>query len=264
MKNSHLIIFLLHLCIAVVLMAIWFKPGYIYGGGDVGLPTYNPLRILEVVKNVWWESSAPGFPRPQGVTAIPSYGVMALGQKLGLSEVGLQAGLYGLLLLMMLQGMYWLSWETLGKNKYLSLLASIVYAFHPNLMIQVWHRFVQTAFYFAAALPFLLIFWHKWLSEARRRYLVIFLVITIFSASIFSTMGYLITFWMILGLHWFVEVLVPWKSREIFIKYSLRFVVGMISWLAVCVWWLWPIFVAIPAVASTQHSVGQPFKRNKS
>jgi hypothetical protein len=78
MKNSHLIIFLLHLCIAVVLMAIWFRPGYIYGGGDVGLPTYNPLRILEVVKNVWWESSAPGFPRPQGVTAIPSYGVMIL------------------------------------------------------------------------------------------------------------------------------------------------------------------------------------------
>ncbi len=238
-------------------MVIWFKPGYIYGGGDVGLPTYNPLRILEVVKNVWWESSAPGFPRPQGVTAIPSYAVMALGQKLGLTEVGLQAGLYGLLFLMMLQGMYWLSWEILGKNKYLSLLASVVYAFHPNLMIQVWHRFVQTGFYFAAALPFLLLLWQKWLSEAKRRYLVAFLVITIFSASIFSTMGYLITFWMILGLHWLVEVFVPWKNKQVMIKYGLRFVVGMISWFGVCVWWLWPIFAAIPAVVSTQHSVGQ-------
>lgn len=257
MKSKHIGVFVLHLVIAITLMVIWFKPGYIYGGGDVGLPTYNPIRILDVVKNVWWEASAPGFPRPQGVTAVPSYSVLALGQKLGLSEVAIQASLYGLLVLMMFQGIYWLTWEIFGENSYLSLLASFVYVFHPNLMIQVWHRFVQTAFYFAAALPFLLIFWQRWILEAKRRYLLIFLMISIFSASIFSTLGYLITFWIILGLQFVVLVFVPWKNKQNLFIFSKRFAIGLLSWLAVSLWWLGPIFIAIPAAASAQHSIGE-------
>lgn len=238
-------------------MVIWFKAGYIYGGGDVGLPTYNPSRILDVVKNVWWEDSAPGFPRPQGVTAIPLYTLLSLGQKLGLSELGLQAGLYGLLLVLMFQGVYWLSWEVLDRNWFLSLLSSFIYVFHPNLMIQVWHRFVQTAFYFAAALPFLLIFWNRWMREARRRDLIIFLIISVFTASIFSTFGFLITFWIILGLHWTVKVFVPWQNRQMLFSFSKRFGVGLLSWFAVSLWWLWPIFAAVPAVLSAQHTVGE-------
>lgn len=257
MKSKHLAIFLIHLVAAVALVVIWFKAGYIYGGGDVGLPTYNPSRILDVVKNVWWESSAPGFPRPQGVTAIPLYTFLALGQKLGLSELGLQAGLYGLLLVLMFQGVYWLSWEVLGRNRFLSLLSSFIYVFHPNLMIQVWHRFVQTAFYFAAALPFLLIFWNRWIQEAKKRDLVIFLIISIFTASIFSTFGFLITFWIILGLHWVVKVFIPWQDKQVLFSSSKRFGVGLLSWFAVSLWWLWPIFAAAPAVLSAQHTVGE-------
>src|SRR5260221_8662550 len=85
--SYHIIPISILLIISTVLIASWFRYGLMYGGGDVGLPTYDPLRLLSIIKNVWWEAHAPGFPYPSGLTAIPLYFILSLLQTVGLSEI---------------------------------------------------------------------------------------------------------------------------------------------------------------------------------
>ena len=62
---------LVFLIISFVLVMSWFRFGLIYGGGDTGLPFYDPATTLELTKSIWWEAVAPGIPVPHGVTSGP-------------------------------------------------------------------------------------------------------------------------------------------------------------------------------------------------
>lgn len=85
---------LLFLVISSLLITSWFRDGHIYGGGDVGLQTYNPQRILDISQYTWWDSAAPGSPVPQSLVAIPLQFILSLPQSLGFSPVALQAMLF--------------------------------------------------------------------------------------------------------------------------------------------------------------------------
>ena len=85
---------LIFLTISAGLIFSWFRFGLIYGGGDVGLQTYNPKRILENARFVWWDSAGPGAPIPQGLSAVPFQFTLFLFQLLGFSPLALQATLF--------------------------------------------------------------------------------------------------------------------------------------------------------------------------
>lgn len=240
--------------LSVLLVSIWFRDGLIYGGGDVGLPTYDPARILDVIRYVWWDASAPGFPRSQGVTGIPLYLGLSLLQKLGFSFVFIQAGLFALLLFLMGFGMYLVAKEVFGKESYrLAALAALLYLFNPYMLNQ-WHRFVHTSLYLAAALPFLFLLWKRWMDGGSRKSLLLFLAINVFGAAIYSTLAFVVTVWLFLGFYFLYALLVPRKDFAQALSYIKRFVGGFISWILVSLWWLWPVFTTAPAVLSVQHN----------
>src|SRR3989344_2420266 len=89
------------LLISAILVLSWFRFGHYYGGGDVGLPTYNPSRVLEVTKYIWWDSAAPGYPLPHGLTSTPLLFALSLLQQIGFSPLALQASLFYILLFLM-------------------------------------------------------------------------------------------------------------------------------------------------------------------
>lgn len=247
------IVFLLSF--TAIIIFIWFRNGLTYGGGDVGLPTFNPQITLKIISNIWWESSAPGFPRPNGISGIPFYVIFSLIQYIFNSPFFIQVIEFWMYLTLMGIGMYLLSKDIFGQNKILALISSIYYMINPFMMIQVWHRFTHTLMLFAALLPFIFFCWKRWIDSGSKKYLLFFSILNTYGSIIFSTLGHIIVLWTILGLYSFYTLFIPIKSIENFKIYFKRFLFGFIIWVGVSIWWFMPVFTTAPNVFSRQHSL---------
>lgn len=240
------------LTVSAGLIFSWFRFGYIYGGGDVGLQTYNPKRILENAKFVWWDSTAPGSPIPQGLSAVPLQFFLSLLQSIGFSPLLLQSTLFLILLFLMGFGMYmFLEQKLKGTGKFYPILGGLFYMFNPYMMVQVWHRFIHTTIILAASLPFFAIFWDKWIKKGSLKSLLFFLLSNFLAVYIFGTFAYIVTVWIFL---FFLTLsnLIPWNKNEA-IKIGGRFLFGLLVWGLINFWHLYPVTQISPAVLSEQH-----------
>lgn len=243
------------LLISALLVFSWFRFGLVYGGGDVGLPTYDPIRILDVTKYIWWESAAPGYPLPHGLTSTILMGGLSVLQFLGFSPLFLQASLFFILLFLMGFGMYLFASSIFGKEKKIyPLLAAIFYLFNPYMLIQIWHRFIHTSIVFVAFLPFFALFWRLWIKTSKPKFLALFLLTNLFGAYLYGTIAFVLTIWILLFLMTFLESLIPWRGFNLFLRNGLLFIIGLVLWVLMNSWWLIPTFSVGPALFSEQHS----------
>lgn len=248
----HLRILLIFTLISAAIIFSWFREGLLYGGGDVGLQTYNPQRILENAKYVWWEAAGPGASLPQGLSAIPfQFGLYIL-QLIGLSPVGMQAALFFLLMTLMGFGMYLFIANSFASIKKYAFLGGLFYMLNPYMMIQVWHRFIHTTIVLAAALPFFGIFWNKWIKEGSARHFFLFLLTTAFSFYAFGTYAFILAVWIFLTLLTIAAIL-PWQGKKHSLGICIRFVFAFVVWVLINAWWLIPVSQISPAVLSEQH-----------
>lgn len=247
---------LLFAVIATVLIFSWFRDGLLYGGGDVGIPSYNPARIYEIAKVVWWTNSAPGTTVPQGLTSVPFQFAQSLFSKAGLSYVHIQAVFFWTVIFLTGYGMFLMAGTIFGRErKWLSVAAGLFYQFNPYMMIEVWHRFIHTTFFLMAALPFLFIFWSKWIKRGAFLSLLIFLLISFLSSYMFGTLAFIVVilflfFWIAV-----VEIILPWKDSANFKRILFRFFLGIFFWFLIQTWWMLPSFSIAPAVLYSQHSI---------
>lgn len=251
MKKSWPLIF--YLVISLLLILIWFRDGRIFAGGDVGFQTFNPRRIFENARFVWWNSTAPGAPLPQNLSAIPLQFILLLLQLVGFSSLYLQATLFFVLLFLMGFGMYlFLAQRFENDKKIYSFIGGIFYMFNPFMMIQVWHRFIHTTIILAAVLPFFAIFWDKWIKEGSVKNLLFFLLINILAVYIYGTYAYIVTVWIFLLLLTITD-LVPWQNRRNLFQITARFLFGFVIWILINCWWLMPVAKISPAILSEVH-----------
>src|SRR3989338_1707898 len=247
----------LYLFITLVVMFSWFHYGLMYGGGDVGLPTYNPQRVLQLASQPWWTETAPGFPRPQNLAALPAYVFFAFLQQIGLPPFMIQAIVFGILLFLMGFGMYLIAEHILkGENRRIALLAGFYYMVNPYMMVLVWHRFTYTTFFFAASLPLLLLLWRKWIREKRFTNLILFILINLAFSYMFTTLAYVITLWFLLGVYSLFEAVFPWTGWKKTVTISASFILGLVLWILTNTWWILPMFFVLPSLTSEQHLVG--------
>lgn len=242
-------------CLAGIIVFSWFRHGFLYGGGDVGLTTYNPQRISQIISKVWWEETAPGFPRPQGLASLPAELALSVLQNFGFGPVAIQAFLFAFILFAMGLGMYFLTLEMGGNNKKLAYLAAIFYLVNPYMMVQVWHRFIHSTFFLAAALPYLLLFWKRWIEGGRLINLILFLLTNFIFSFMFSTLAYVITIWALLFYFVLFEAFIPFKGKRTLAKISAKFLLGLIFWVLTNVWWIMPVLLISPSLLSAQHSI---------
>jgi hypothetical protein len=240
--------------LSLILIFSWFRYGLIYGGGDVGLQTYNPQRFVENAKFIWWEADAPGFPIPQGLTSVPLQFFLSTLQSVGFTPVMMQATLFFLILFSMGYGMYLFVSRITEERRFYAVLAGVFYMFNPYMMIQVWHRFIHNAFVMVAVLPFIAFSWIFWIRRGRFSYLLIFLLINLVSVYLYGTIAFIVTLWIFLFLITLFEAIFPWKSSKDFIRLGGLFLIGLFFWLAINIWWLVPTFTVGPALFSKQHS----------
>lgn len=253
-KKELVIAFLFFLLTSSIIF-IWFREGYIYGGGDVGLPTYNPIRIVSMSEYPWWEAVAPGFLIPLAITAIPFEYVLSILQTLGFSNLLLQAVTFFLFFFLMGFGMYIFLLSLFKKNHFLSIIGALFYLFNPYMLIQVWHRFVHTSIFFAALLPYLAFFWRKWVKEGKIRYLLLFLLINLLGSYLFGTLAFIVSLWLFLFILTLLESTIPFVGRKLFLSQISRFIFGFVSWLLTNCWWLVPTLF----IASSQY--GQQYNQ---
>jgi len=242
--------------IALFILFSWFRYGLVYGGGDVGLTTYNPKRIAEVISKIWWEDTAPGFPRPQGLASLPTEVVLSVLQNFGLPFYLIQASLFGVLIFLMGLGMYFLALDLFGKDKKgMALLAGLFYVVNPYMMVQVWHRFVHSTFFLAAGLPFILLFWIRWINKRKLTDLLLFILFNFIFSFLYSTMAYVVTVWGVLTFYAVFVSLFPWQGFRNVFKVSLNYLIGFVFWILTNVWWLGPVLLVTPSLLSSQHSL---------
>ena len=247
----------LYIVIASAVMFSWFHYGLMYGGLDIGIPTYNPQRILEIIVKPWRSETVPGYPRPINISAIPVQLFFTLLQHFGLPPYMIQATTFGILLFLMGFGMFLLVKDILkGEKIGIAVLAGFFYIVNPFMMISVWHRFIYSAFFFAASLPFLLLFWKKWIREKDFTSLTLFLMVNFFFSYMFATLANVITLWLVLGLYTLFEIVVPWAGFKRAIRVSLTFSLGLLLWVLTNAWWIASVLFVLPALASAQQSVG--------
>lgn len=254
--KKHLPVILGFFVLTAIIIFSWFRSGYIYGGGDVGLTTYNPKRIAEVISKVWWEDTAPGFPRPQGLASLPLELALSILQDFGLPDFAIQASLFGVLIFLMMSGMYFLALEFFGPEKRkTAFLAGLFYAVNPYMMVQVWHRFIHSTFFLAAALPFLLLFWKRWIERTSYKNLILFILVNLFFSFMFSTLAYVVTVWGLLFYFVLFEAFIPFKGGKKLFSVIGKFLLGLIFWAATNGWWMVPVLFISPSLLSAQNSI---------
>ncbi|TSC87771.1 MAG: Uncharacterized protein G01um10147_457 [Microgenomates group bacterium Gr01-1014_7] len=254
--NKYYLPALFFLILSLLLIFAWFKDGHLYGGGDVGLPTYNPIRIFQIARYIWWEAVAPGFLIPQAITSITLYFFLSFFQLLGLGPLGIQAILFCTLLFFMGFGMYLLTLSIIGRDKKIyATLAGLFYMFNPYMMTQIWHRFTHTSMFFVAALPFLILFWRLWIKSGNYLYLLYFLLVNLLASYMFGTIAFVFPFWLIMSLFTVSEIFLPWENKSRSLKVLWRSLFGLVIWILVNSWWLMPVATIGSGVASQQHDI---------
>ncbi len=252
-SHSSFFCILFLLSIALVLIVSWFREGLPYGGGDVGLPTYNPLKVLSILKNVWWEIHAPGFPYPQTLASIPLYLLLSVLQILALPHFAIQAVLFGILLFLSGLGVYFLFLEVVNKNKILAIVSSLFYLLNPYMMIQVWHRFVHTTFFLSAAVPFLTLFFIKFVKTRNRIWIAVFIISSVLASYMYGSLAFMATSWIPILFYVF------WSGLDSGLKGLLSrfkdFFLFFIPWVVVHFWWLIPFWTTGPAILTQGSSL---------
>ncbi len=255
MKKTTIAPLLLFLVLSAILIICWFRFGLMYGGGDTGLPTYNPKVMAGIASNIWWDSLAPGIPVAQGLTSVPMLFLLSIPQILGAGPVLIQELLFFSLLFLMGYGMYLLALSIFGKSNYLMAIASgVFYMFNPYMMVQIWHRFIHNSMFFVSFVPFLVMSWLRWIRERKPISLLVFLLLNFLAVYIFGTIAFIVGFWLFLFLLTVLEGVIPWKGKKAMIELSLAFVIGLVFWLLTNSWWIIPTFNISPTLFAEQHT----------
>lgn len=253
-NRKHISATLVFVLLSTVLIFSWFRYGLLYGGGDVGIPSYDPARIVDIAKYVWWDSAAPGALVPHGVTSLPVQFFQSTLAGLGLPYFAVQAILFWILLFLTGYGMFLVGLSVFGKDKILlAILCGLFYMFNPYMMIQVWHRFIHNSFFLVAFLPFFYLFWDNWIKRGKFISIVMFLLANIFGVYLYGSIAYVVTVFFILAFIFFRHIFIPWQGLKLFKKLTFRFITGLMLWLLIHTWWLLPTFSISPALFSTQH-----------
>src|SRR3989338_2742963 len=240
--NKTLLVVLIFLIVSLILILSWFKDGHFYGGLDVGLPTYNPQKVFEMAKYIWWDNVAPWFLIPHVITSISLYFFLSFLQFLGIGSVGIQAILFSTLLFLMGFGMYLLTLSIIGQDKKIyAVIAGLFYIFNPYMMTQIWHRFVHTSFLFMASIPFLILFWRLWIKSGNYLFLLYFLLVNLLASYMFGTIAYVFPLWLIMSLFSISEIFLPWENKSHLIKILWRSALGSAFWILLNSWWLIPV-----------------------
>lgn len=229
-----------------VLLFSWFRSGMIFGGGDTGLPLYNPHLVTQITQYMWWGQQGTGYSYPGLISSFPMYFFLSIFQKIGFNPFALQVTFFGGVLAFASFGMY-LTMKLLVKNRWIAFIITLFYIVNPYSMINVWHRGSYNGMVMLAILPWTFYLFYRGLSERKIKFSIVLVLLTPFFGYVFNTPAFIATWCFFIFTVWcflFFLNAVQKKQKTFYIFYLLSFTLLFIG---INLWWLIPFFHVAPS-----------------
>lgn len=229
------------LLIAFVLVNLWFSKNLLFGGTEVGVPTYAPEKILKQISWTWWEALGPGVSIPTVSAAIPFYIFMSILERIGLGEIAIQKIFFFLIIYLQGLGLSLVFKIILPNKEKLSILAGLFYIFNPFMMTFIWHRFIFANFFLSASLPFFLYFYLQLLEKGQFKYIFLFLLTAFLSSYMSASIAPVMALWISILVFYMVALAINRRNIKKILKitYSTGALFGL--WILTNLWWIYPL-----------------------
>lgn len=250
---------LIILGVAVVLAAIWFRKGLLMGGGDSGLPLYDPVRVLGIIRYLWMGNFQTGWTYPHALSSLPLYLPLSLLAYLGVSYGRIQQAVFGALLVLSGLSMYYLVLSVVTENsrRLVGTLAALFYMLNPFMMTAVWHRFIYGPMFAMPLIPLTLAFYIRGIKTRRYRFVFLIGLSSLVSSAAFGAPAMAAAMW-IPPLLYLLFVALSSRRRPGDLVFGLKFsLLGVAFWLLTSLWWLVPLLSIGPgSLAQTTTQAG--------
>lgn len=224
---------LLYIVIALYFSITWIPFGKYLGGGDVGIPTYNVERALQVISHPWWANQGTGSINPVSYTAIPLYLFFVLIAHIADASI-IQKVFFFLINIISAGSVYFIAKE-MKINKLPAFFAGVFYI-SSFFALTVWHRGVNNMMLFLAYAPLTFLLLIKGLSEKRYIYIFWISLTTFFFSYVYGSPALILTTWLLWGSTILWRFLFSEKVERLYILKFLSLLI--ILWLISNVWWL--------------------------
>lgn len=250
------------LILALILVTLWFKDGYILGSSEDGLIFHNISRYFHQAQFTWMDYPGLGSPSLTLPVGKPIYLLLSFFQGLGIPGFIIQAAVFWFILVSGGIGIFLLSRELFPKlpTKY-TILSSLFYWFNPISLAYLLNRDLLYYIFFFALLPIASFFYIKGLRKGKYFWAFALNIVLVFYSYAFSYIAFTILFWLWLSLVTFYYFLL-YEKKIFVLKY---FLLTLILFVISNCWWILPLVSlktlggADPianVVQTTQNSVG--------
>lgn len=226
--------------ISLVVTAIWFRRGLMYGGGETQIPFYNPKLLVEMTSSSWIEIAGLGVP---GTVWFPSHHFWIIISKIH-EIVGwgfiTQAIFFFLVFCTGAVSVYYLDKEFFNNNKFISFVAGIFYIFNPFMQSTVWHRFLLPIMALSAVMPLLLVLVIKSLKSRNIFYSLIIPIVMNAWGIIYIFPGSVVTLSIPIAIYIIFFAYQKRNSKSDLMFLTTFIIATALFWLSINLWWIIP------------------------
>jgi hypothetical protein len=246
-------------CIALVL--IWFRDGYIFAGGESGIPYYDLDRTYMLASQAW-KSGQGGVPVVESIAKIPYYFSLKVLYGFGFSGVFLQAATFFILMAVGAVSVYFLLKEIFRNDKtnLIAFSGALFYLLNPYTMMQVWGRGLVTQHFPFALLPLFLLFYVLCLKYRKIVFACAALVSSFVLSSAFTNLTFFVSLWFVVGVYFFYFILTKRnRSDKRYAVFATLVLAG--GFLLTHFWWMYHNYHSLTSLvanrsSSLEHNLG--------
>lgn len=265
-ERKDLIFHLLtNLLLCLMLVVIWFHKGYLFAGGEEGIPFHNLGRTLSLY--FAWGGTGGGYLNQEVIPRIGMFALLKFLNDNGFPGVLVQAATFFFLMLTATFSMYLLLRQTVVDSKFLKkntlykhvpLIGAIFYLLNPFSMIQIWGRGLYSQFFPFALFPLLLLLIVLGLKKRNIIFGFIFLISSLIFSPAFSNLSYVMSLWFLIIFYFLFYV--SQNKKEIKFAFFFFFYL-LLGFIVVHFWWIYFYATTLSQVATIrslnlEHDLG--------
>ncbi len=223
------------------LIILWFKNGLMFGGGEEGLPFYNPPKSLEYISFVWRDVDI-GIPAINDLMRAPIFYIATFFYNLVVNPTLIQAVIFFCLLSIGASSIYLLiELNFSGKvSSWAPFIGGLFYIFNPYNLTQVVGRGLYTQFFAFSFLPLALLLFSLGLLKKNPLWVFLLALLSPLFGYMYSHPAYILDLWILLILYTAHYCFIKRGDKQAIFFALFTLILTLLSWLSINFWWIWP------------------------
>lgn len=238
-KYENLYLLLIPIISSIIIFSWFYEGKIISNNSEENLNIFHSQKSAEHLSS-FWNPVAMGWKSTFSMPSYPTFALLGFLESLELPAFQIQALLLGTIMTIGMLSMYFLIRIGFNMEHFVAFLGSIFYLLNIYSMTQIWKRFIYSHMMVWAYLPLFILFWIRWISSRKFRWLLYFLLSSLVFAHTFSNPVFLSTFWVPAALFVLIQLWQTRTNKENLLRIILISAIGFVLWLVVNLWWLYP------------------------